>query len=90
MVADEIEHRALQLAVALAQPSSQLLEEQGRTVGRAQQQQRVDDGHVNALIEQVDGEEHVDAPRREILERRAGARRQACRPIPPASGCRSR
>ena len=69
MMAHEIENRALQLAVTLAQPSSQLLEEQRGTVGRAQQEQRVDDRHVNAFIEQVDGEEHVDAARRQIFER---------------------
>ena len=69
VMAHEIENRALPLAIALAQSSSQLLEEQRGTVGRAQQEERIDDGHVNAFIEQVDGEEHVDAACREVLER---------------------
>ena len=51
MMTHEIENRALQLAVTLAQPSSQLLEEQRGTVGRAQQKERIDDRHVNAFID---------------------------------------
>src|SRR4051812_48523739 len=69
MMAHEIKNGALQLAVTLAQPSSQLLKEQGGTVGRAQQKECVDDRHVNAFVEQVDREEHVDAACRKVFER---------------------
>ena len=49
---------------ASAQSAAELLQEERRAVGRAQQQQRVDGGHVDALVEEVDGEDDVDAPRR--------------------------
>jgi hypothetical protein len=69
VMAHEIENGALPLAMALAQSSSQLLEEQRGTVGRAQQEERIDERHINAFIEQVDGEEYVDAARSEVIER---------------------
>ena len=54
--ADEVEHGAERLALRLAQPAAELLEEQRRALGRAQHQHRVDVGHVDALVEQVDRE----------------------------------
>jgi hypothetical protein len=60
VVADEVEHRAQALAVAAPQPTPELLEEQGRAVGGPEQEQAVHAGDVDALVEQVDGEDHLD------------------------------
>jgi len=47
-------------AVCQAQAPSQLLKENGRTFRRPQQQDRVDLGNINALVEHVDRKEHID------------------------------
>ena len=52
------------LPVALAQAAAELLQEQGRALGRPQEQERVDVRHVDALVEQVDGEHDVRLARR--------------------------
>ena len=52
------------LAVGAAQAAAELLQEERRALGRAQQQQRVDVRDVDALVEQVDGEHDVDSSRR--------------------------
>ena len=51
---DEVEDRAHRLPRGTPQPAPQLLEEQGRAVCRAQKEESVDDGHVDALVEEVD------------------------------------
>ena len=51
------------------QPSPKLLQEKRRAICRAKQQQRVHGRYVDALIEEVDGKEHIDAPSGEICER---------------------
>ena len=60
MVADEVEHRAERLRGSTSETAAELLEEERRTLGRAQQQERVDVGNVDAFVEEVDGEDHVD------------------------------
>ena len=62
--ADEVEDGAERLARGLAQPSAELLEEQRRALGRAQHQDGVDGGHVDAFVEQVDREHDVALARR--------------------------
>ncbi len=44
----------------LRRPRPELLEEQGRAIGRTEHQHGVDGGDVHALVEQVDGEDHTD------------------------------
>src|SRR5262245_2644279 len=53
VMANEIEHRANRLADAPPQPTPKLLEEESWTVCGTEEQERVDDGHVDALVEQV-------------------------------------
>lgn len=69
MLADEVEHRAQQLAIRAAQAAAELLDEQRRAVGRAQQQERVDARQVDALVEEVDGEQHLQAAVAEVAQR---------------------
>src|SRR5438876_5247246 len=66
---DEVEHRADRFASKSTQPPPKLLQEKRRTICRAKQQQRVHGRYIDALIEEVDGEEHVDAPGGEICKR---------------------
>lgn len=61
VVADEVQDGAGGLGGVAAEASAQLLEEQGRAVGRAEHQEGVDGGDVDALVEQVDGEHDVHA-----------------------------
>lgn len=69
MGADEVEHRAVALVGGLAQSSTELLEEQRRTLGRTEHQDGVEDGNVDALIEQVDREHDLNPAGGEVLER---------------------
>ena len=70
MVADEVEHGAERLSAGASQPAPELLQEEGRALGWTQQQQRVDVRDVDALVEQVDGEDDVDSSGIEIAQRR--------------------
>ena len=93
MLADEVQHRAERLPSKPTQASAKLLKEQRRAVGRTKQQQRVDGGNVDALVEQVDREQRVDAPRGQILQRGGPFTHQGCpprrrRPEPQTSGTR--
>ena len=54
----------------LPEPAPQLLEEQRRAFGRTQQQQRVDGRDVDALVEEVDGEDDAHAAVGEVAQRR--------------------
>ena len=58
--ADEVQDRAERLAGRLAEPASELLEEQRGAFGWAQHEHGVDCGHVDTLVEQVDREHHAD------------------------------
>ena len=70
VVAHEVEDRAQRLARRPAQSSAELLQEEHRAVGGAQQQQRVDHGDVDALVEQVDREHHLHPPVGQVAQRR--------------------
>ena len=87
MMTNEVEHRAERLPGKPTQASAKLLEEQRRAIGGAKQQQRVDGRDVDALVEEVDREERVDASGREVCQRSRLARCRGCRPIrrPPES-----
>ena len=52
-----------------AQAAAELLEEHDRRLGRAQHQHRVDLGHVEALVEQVDGEDDVELAVAQLFDR---------------------
>ena len=76
MSADEVQHGACRLAGRLAEAAAKLLQEECRTLRRSEHQNRVDCRHVDALVEQVNGEHNPDSSVGEILERRlaVGAR----------------
>ena len=63
------------------QTTAELLQEECRALGRSKQQQRVDVRYVDALVEEVDGEDDVDASRREIAQR-VRSLVSGCRPRP--------
>ena len=69
MMPDEVEHRADRLSHQSTQASPKLLQKKRRAIRRAKQQERVHGRYVDALIEEVDGEEHIDAPSGENVER---------------------
>ena len=75
MVADEIDDREAVLALPSAQPAAELLQEDDRRLGRAQHQHRVDLGHVEAFVKDVDAEHDLEpavAQRRDrLMPRRA-------------------
>ena len=59
LLADEVEDREAAFP-RQAQAAAELLQEDGGALGRPQEEDRVDLGDVDALVEQVDGEEDVD------------------------------
>ena len=61
MVADEVEHGQDGLVLRTPQAAAELLQEDGCALGGTEQQHGVDVGHVEALVEEVDGEQRVDA-----------------------------
>lgn len=71
MGANEVEHGAERLAVGPAQTPAELLEEQRRALGGPQHQHRVDGGHVDTLVEQVDREHRPHPARRQVGQRLA-------------------
>ena len=58
--ADEVEDGQAVLVRAVPQSSAELLQEHGGALGRPEEQDRVDGRHVDALVEQIDGEHDVD------------------------------
>ncbi len=72
---------------ARREPATELLQEERRALGRAQQQQRVDVRNVDAFVEQVDGEHDVDSSGVEVAQRAPFVRPSGCRPRsrPPGS-----
>jgi hypothetical protein len=89
VMANEIEHGAHRLADGAPEPAPKLLKEEGGTVGGTEEQERVDDGHVDALVEQIHGEHRVHAPCRKVGQRATtfvvGAARPYCRCRNPGS-----
>ena len=59
LIADEVQYQATGLARVQAQPTTQLLEENRRTLGWPQEKDAVDFRDVHAFIEEIDGEQHV-------------------------------
>ncbi len=89
--ADEVEHGAERLARRSAQPAAELLEEQRRALGGTQHQHRVDRGHVDALVEQVDGEHDVAlAPAARSASAAVALGRRAVAPDRDGRRCRAR
>ena len=61
VLADQVDDGQVALARRAAQPAAELLREHRRRRGRAQEQQAVDVGHVDALAEHLD-REHAPQP----------------------------
>jgi hypothetical protein len=68
VVSDKVEDREHGLVAGTSEAPAELLQEDGRTFGRSKEQDRVDVRQVEALIEEVSGEEHVDPPLLQVLE----------------------
>ena len=79
---NEVEHGAFGLSVCAAQSPPELLKEQRGALRRAQEQERVDVRHVDALVEEIDREEGGDTPVSEISQGRTGALPGWSRPTP--------
>jgi hypothetical protein len=77
VVADEVEDDELLLPLRPAQPAPELLQEQDLRLGGAQHQDGVDGGQVDALAEQVDREDDLQAAVGEALQRVAAAEARA-------------
>lgn len=71
MVAYEVEDRAGGLSLGAAQASAQLLEEEGWAVGGAKEEEGVHHPDVDALVEEVDGEEELQNAR-QLVHRQVG------------------
>ena len=69
MRADEVEDGAGALPGGLAQASPELLEEERRAVGWAEEQKRVDVRNVDALVEEIDREDDAHLPVVEVAQR---------------------
>lgn len=68
VLTDEVEHGAETLAVVVAKPPAELLQEQGAALGGAQHQQGVHARHVHALVEEIHREEHTDVAGGELSQ----------------------
>ena len=68
MVSDEVDNGQMILPVRDPETTSQLLQEDHRRLGGSQHQHRVDRRHVEALVEQVDGEEHLDCAVETVID----------------------
>lgn len=68
LLADEVERGEAVLSLHQAQTAAQLLEEDGRALGRSKEEDGVDLGNVHPLIEQVHREQDVDLPRAQLPE----------------------
>ncbi len=68
LVADEVQDGEDVLAFGAAQASTELLEEDGGALGRAQHEYDVDGGDVDALVEQVDGEQDLHTSVAEVVQ----------------------
>ena len=87
-VPDEVEDRAERLARRAAQAPAELLEEQRGALGGAQHEHGVDGGHVDALVEQVDGEHDPDLAGGQVPQGGVALVAAGCRPRRPPTGCR--
>ena len=67
-VADEVERGEALLAVGQAEAAAELLEEDGGALGGAEEEHGVDLGDVDALVEDVDGEDDVDLAGAQAVE----------------------
>ena len=66
LIADEVEDGQHVFASALAEPASELLEEDRCALGRAQHQHDIDGRDVDALVEEVDGEQDLHVAGAEV------------------------
>ena len=60
LLSDEVQDRKHRLVRRAAQASLELLKEHGRRLSGPEQEQRVDVGHVESLVEEVDRKQDVD------------------------------
>jgi hypothetical protein len=75
VVADEVDDRELVLALRNPETAAELLEEHHRRLRRPQHHDAVDERHVDALVEEVDGADRVELTRRELAQRLLAIRR---------------
>ena len=86
VVADEVEDGQHGLVAGAAQSAAELLQEDRRALGRSEEQHGVDVGEVEALVEQVGGEEHVDPARLAGPRGRARGRPAGVSPLTASAG----
>ena len=67
VVADEVEHGQDRLVAGAPQAAAELLEEDGRALGGPEEEDGVDVGEVETLVEEVGGEEDVHPARSKIV-----------------------
>ena len=72
VVADEVERGQHGFAWCQPQSAPELLEEDGGALGGTQEEDGVDGGHVDALVEDVDGHDRLRRPARRSAMRRRG------------------
>ena len=86
VLADQVDDGEMALALGAAQAAAELLREQRRRRGRAQQEEAVDVGNVDALAEDLDGEDAAQPPGLQVVEslrpRRLAGRRRSARRSP--------
>jgi hypothetical protein len=69
VLAHKVKDEAPAFSTVLSESAAELLKEQRRAVRRAEQQERVNVWEVDALVEEVDREEHVDLAAAQVVER---------------------
>jgi hypothetical protein len=69
VIADEVEHHQLFLALGFAQATAELLQEKDLRFRRPEHQHRVDRRQVNTFAEQVHREDHLQPPVRQLRKR---------------------
>ena len=67
-MADEVEGGEYRLVLGPAKPAAQLLEEDRRGLGGTEEENGVDVGKVNSLVEQVNGEEDLQSASLQSLQ----------------------
>src|SRR4051794_36988014 len=69
MVTDEVDDRQRALALLNPQPPPQLLQKDGGRLRWPQHEHGIDVGNVEALIEEIDGEDHLEISAAEVVDR---------------------
>ena len=73
-IADEVKNGKARLAFFVSKAAPELLQEDCRAFGRAEEQHRVDARDIETLIEEVAYEQDVDLPGAQLLKRSSALR----------------